>query len=45
MHIVMTSLMVALAVCVLVPAAFGAFMLTPLARRIESGGAAAPAPF
>ena len=35
MHIVMISLTVAIAVCVLLLAAFGAFTLTPLARRIQ----------
>ena len=36
MHIVMLSLMLALVVCVLLLAAFWAFTLTPLARRIQA---------
>jgi hypothetical protein len=35
MHIVMLSLMVALAVCVLLLVAFALFTLTPFARRIQ----------
>jgi hypothetical protein len=35
MHILMTSLMVALVVCVLLFAAFWLFTLTPVGRRIE----------